>query len=178
MEIFVTRHGQTDWNVAGRCQGLTDIELNETGIEQAKELADKLKEEKIDVIITSPLKRALRTAQIINENKNCPIIIDEGFIERNLGEYEGKHFTELPSNSWNYIENAKFNNAESAREIIKRVYVALDKVIEKYKGKNVLIVTHGGTAIPINCYFNGIPESGNLKESFHITKCEIKKYSK
>ena len=58
MKLLLTRHGQTDWNVAGRIQGMTDIELNETGIRQAEEVREKLLNENIDVIITSPLKRA------------------------------------------------------------------------------------------------------------------------
>lgn len=58
MKLLLTRHGQTDWNIALKIQGTTDIELNETGIKQAEETREKLKSENIDVIITSPLKRA------------------------------------------------------------------------------------------------------------------------
>ena len=67
MKIYVIRHGQTDWNVAGKCQGRTDIELNETGIEQAKQAKEQLKNYNIDQIICSPLKRTRKTAEIINE---------------------------------------------------------------------------------------------------------------
>ena len=63
--LYIVRHGQTDWNVRQLRQGRTDIELNETGIEQAMELRDKLKSVKIDVCYASPLKRAMKTAQII-----------------------------------------------------------------------------------------------------------------
>ncbi len=54
MKLYVIRHGQTDWNVAGKCQGRTDIELNSTGIEQAKKAKTQLKDHKIDLIICSP----------------------------------------------------------------------------------------------------------------------------
>ena len=89
MEIIITRHGQTEWNVLGKVQGLADIELNEKGIEQAKETSKILKNEKIDLIICSPLIRARQTAEIINQGRNIPIIYDEGIIERNFGEFEG-----------------------------------------------------------------------------------------
>lgn len=90
MKILLTRHGQTDWNVAGKIQGCTDIELNQTGIEQAKIAREKLLNYDIDIIITSPLKRAKRTAEIINEGRNIPLTESKGIIERNFGEFEGK----------------------------------------------------------------------------------------
>lgn len=77
MKIYVVRHGQTDWNVAGKCQGRTDIELNNTRIEQAKNTKGQLKNHNIDLIICSPLKRAIKTVEIINEETKCNIIIDE-----------------------------------------------------------------------------------------------------
>ena len=89
MKLYVIRHGQTDWNVAGKCQGMTDIELNSTGIEQAKQASEQIYNYKIDLIICSPLKRARKTAEIINEVTNCQIISDERIIERNCGNIEG-----------------------------------------------------------------------------------------
>ena len=85
--IYIVRHGQTDWNVEGRNQGRTDIELNETGIEQAKETAKKLEDKNFDLVFSSPLKRAYKTAQIICNNN---IILDSRLIERCNGDLEGK----------------------------------------------------------------------------------------
>ena len=90
MKIYVTRHGQTDWNVQGKTQGRADIELNEVGIKQAKQTKEELKNIDIDLIICSPLKRAKKTAEIINEGRNIPIIFDDQIIERNFGEFEGE----------------------------------------------------------------------------------------
>ena len=73
MKVFVTRHGQTSWNALGKIQGKTDIELNETGKNQARETGEAIKNEHIDIIISSPLKRAKETAQIINKNFNVEI---------------------------------------------------------------------------------------------------------
>ena len=89
MKILVTRHGQTSWNVLGKIQGQTDIELNETGRIQARETGESIKNEDIDLIITSPLKRARETAEIINKNFNVNIIEDRRLMERCFGEYEG-----------------------------------------------------------------------------------------
>lgn len=102
MEILLTRHGQTEWNLLKKVQGKADIELNEKGIQQAEETRDFLKNEKIDLILCSPLKRALQTAEIINQGRNIRMIIDEAenikdffgrvydFLESIKNEYAGK----------------------------------------------------------------------------------------
>ena len=90
MKLLLTRHGQTDWNVAGKIQGTTDIELNETGKIQAKETGKKLLNYDIDVIISSPLKRAKNTAEIIRGDRDIEILLDDGLKERCFGEFEGK----------------------------------------------------------------------------------------
>ena len=82
MKIFITRHGQTEWNALGRLQGRKDIELNEVGKEQALTTGEKIKDEKIDIIITSPLKRARETAEIINKQFNVEIVEDDRLMER------------------------------------------------------------------------------------------------
>ena len=89
MNLYVVRHGQTDWNINHMILGKTDIELNEKGKKQAEEVSKKLEKEKIDLIISSPLKRTKQTAEIINKNKNIPIIYDSRIQERNFGEFEG-----------------------------------------------------------------------------------------
>ena len=97
--IYIVRHGQTDWNVEGRYQGRLDIDINEKGIEQAKIMRDELLNVKFDKVISSPLKRAIQTAQIISQFDNVgDIIIDERIIERCNGELEGKLKTEIPQN--------------------------------------------------------------------------------
>ena len=116
MKIYVTRHGQTDWNVQGKTQGRTDIELNEVGIKQAKQTKEELKNVDIDLIICSPLKRAKQTAQIINEGRNIPIIFDDQIIERNFGEFEGEKikFDEF----WDYNETQKYHKGVTIQDII------------------------------------------------------------
>ncbi len=182
MKLYVIRHGQTDWNVAGKCQGMTDIELNSTGIEQAKQTSEQISNYKIDLIICSPLKRARKTAEIINETIDCKIISDERIIERNCGNIEGTTKEEWPSivnEDIDIINNYNLNwneqNVEPVQDVCKRVWNLLDEIQEKYKGKNILLVTHGGTCRAINAYFNGIGEDG-IVHSAKIKNCEIREY--
>ena len=127
MAVLMTRHGQTDWNVEKRVQGKADIELNETGIEQAKITSEKLKNEKIDVIISSPLKRAKQTAEIINQTLNCPIIYEDGISERDFGEFEGKQRTDFDFEGfWSYKKNLQYDKAENIRDFFERIYSTLD----------------------------------------------------
>ena len=178
MAVLMTRHGQTDWNVEKRVQGKADIELNATGIEQAKITSEKLKDEKIDIIISSPLKRAKQTAEIINQTLNCPIIYEDGISERDFGEFEGKQRTDFDFEGfWSYKKNLQYDKAENIRDFFERIYSTLDGMTEKYKGKNILIVSHGGVSIPVNCYFNGIPDEDNLL-FLGLHNSEVVKYSK
>ena len=111
MEIFVVRHGQTDWNVCHKVQGSCDIELNDKGIEQAGITAEKLKSDDFDIIICSPLKRARQTAEIINQGRNILIVYDDRIAERNFGDYEGKvvDFKDVGP-LWNYNLNYNLQN--------------------------------------------------------------------
>ena len=176
MKIYFTRHGQTDWNVAHKFQGKADIALNSTGEEQAKIAKEKLENEKIDLIICSPLKRARRTAEIINSDKKLPIIYDERISERDFGEFEGKTKEEIKmSGFWNYDENVKYDKAENIQDFFKRVYTFLDEIKERYKDKNILIVAHGGVSVPVICYFNEIPKEENIIK-MAIGNCEVREF--
>ena len=142
MEILLTRHGQTQWNVLGKVQGKADIELNENGILQAEETGEILKNENIDLIICSPLKRAKQTAEIINKNRNVPIIYDEDIIERDFGEFEGVNKKDFDFEGyWSYKQNKQYQKAENIRVFFARVYKFLDKIKVEYNDKRILIVT-------------------------------------
>lgn len=115
----MTRHGQTDWNLLGKIQGQTDIELNDTGRNQAEETGMQIQNEKIDLIITSPLKRAKETAEIINKNFNVSIIEDDRLLERKYGRNEGSTKEDIQemekknpdvNELWNYNKNVKINH--------------------------------------------------------------------
>jgi len=90
MKLYLVRHGETDWNIQNKIQGQTDIVLNETGKRQAQALAELLRESyRIDVIYTSPQRRALETAQVIGRKMGIEPIIKQGLEEMSLGKWEG-----------------------------------------------------------------------------------------
>lgn len=170
--IYIVRHGQTDWNVEGRYAGRIDVQLNDTGRNQAKIVKEKLKDIKFDKVFSSPLIRAYETAEIICDNR---ITKDDRIIERSNGDLEGKLKTEI-------IEMIDFNNPKEKRYNIesiidfrKRISSFFDEITNLYKGKNILIVTHAGVGIYTRCYFEGDP-SGNDYSKYKIKNCEIIKY--
>lgn len=177
MKLLIVRHGKTNWNTEKRAAGLSDVELNEEGIEQAKVLRDKLRDTHIDVIISSPLIRAVKTAEIINENHNLDILIDEEATERNLGIYEGQpNEQEIFNKIRYYTKNVPVEQGEDCKTYTKRVFDFLDKVISEYKNKveTVLIVSHGFFLRSANWYFNGIPTEP--EEVTRIKNCQIDEY--
>lgn len=175
MKILVTRHGQTDWNVQKRMQGRTDIELNSKGIEQAYQTKENLKDEKIDLIFCSPLKRAKQTANIINEDRNVQIIYDERLLEICYGENEGNlHDSFDYDGFWNIVNTPEYKDAENVNIFLKRVEAFMNDLKNRNE-ENILIVTHNGVCRAINVYFNGIPEDNNLVK-LGIKNCEVVKY--
>lgn len=176
MRLLVVRHGRTDWNDLKKVQGLADIELNETGKMQAKEVGKSLENEKIDLIICSPLKRTRQTANIINEGKNIDIIYDERIKERDFGEFEGlnrKEFDYL--GYWTYSKNYKYENAENIQVFFKRIFDFLNDIKEKYKDKTVLLVIHGGVSVAINAYFEGLPKENEPTKNA-LQNCQVKEF--
>lgn len=182
MEIYVVRHGQTDYNVKGLFQGQKDIHLNDVGIEQAQETASKFKNINIDVILASPLQRAFQTAKYISEVTNKEIIREPRLIERSFGDMEGKSNRE----DWNikmmldYNKNYKNENIEPIQDLFKRGYECLEDITEKYKDKRVVLVTHAAISQVIECYFNGIPTIIDFEhlEPLTLKNCEVRKYMK
>lgn len=178
MKIYSTRHGQTDYNAADVILGTTDIPLNETGIAQAKKLAEYICSSdsiKIDLIVSSPMKRALTTAEAIAEINKMPIIKDNRLREWNYGKYEGLHRT-----AEGFAENKRQfgvkmgENGESLIQLSHRVYSAIDEIIERYKEKNVLIVSHGGICRVIEMYFNNM--TTEQFSNWFMGNCELLEY--
>ncbi|MBQ9181850.1 MAG: histidine phosphatase family protein [Bacilli bacterium] len=177
--IYITRHGQTNWNVQKKVMGRCDEPLNETGLSQAEETRNNLMNTDIDLIICSPLKRARQTAEIINRDRNIPIIYDERIIERDFGEFEGMETKNFDFHGyWNYYKNMQFESAENIQVFFKRVYDFLEDITEKYKDKNVLLVAHGGISIPVACFFNGnIPEESLVDAGLVLGNCQVASYT-
>lgn len=169
MKILFIRHGQTNLNNPKRMQGISNSELNEVGKEQAKEAKKELDNKNIDLIISSPLIRAIQTAEIINKDKNAQMIIDERICEINFGDIEGNLYSD---DYLNMNITTKFNNGESFEEFFNRIYNFLDELKIKYNDKKILIVAHGCVARAFRCYFDGVPEDRNIA-NYGIENCAI-----
>jgi broad specificity phosphatase PhoE len=139
--LGLLRHGQTDWNINFLLQGVTDIPMNQTGIEQVKLAAQAIRAEDWDVVLTSPLSRARQTAEIIaNQHGYTEIIEQELLIERSFGEAEG-----LSHEQW----RAKYSNldvipgGESRTQLAERSKLLLETISQELAGKRVLAISHG-----------------------------------
>ena len=154
MKLYVVRHGQTVWNADNRICGQTDIELDETGILQAQALGRDKKLDEVDIIITSPLKRACRTARFIKGDRDIPIITDIRLTEQNYGIYEGmdRGTPGFLENKTNFAYNYP-GGGESMLRLGHRIYSLLEDLKEKYPGKTLLLVCHGGVCRMIRTYF-------------------------
>lgn len=160
MKVYIVRHGQTNSNLAG-VYNLLEEDLNENGIEQAKELSKKIKDLNYEIIICSPLKRTIHTANIINI-KNKEIIYDERLVERKHGKLSGMPWNTVDREvHWNYYTEEKYADEESIKELFERVHGFLNELKNK-QYKNVLIVAHSGVSKAFYAYFNGIPKDGKF----------------
>lgn len=143
--IGLVRHGITEWNILGRSQGLSNIPLNDLGKQQAAALANRLslEEDKWDVIITSDLSRAAETADIIAAKLNIPDTVSTSKIrEINAGQIEGTTEEER-INKWGIGWRELDLGMESFEDVAKRGISFLEEAVQTYKGKRILIVSHG-----------------------------------
>ena len=174
VDLLLVRHGETDWNKEKRTQGHTDNTLNETGIAQAQQTATSLKGKKIDAIVCSDLKRAALTASIIA--KELGMEIDEEWAElreRNNGDWDGMKVEDILADHPNATDDAHtitFHhktppNGESLSAFLNRIETACNKLREKYAGKTVLVVSHGGTTRA----FHAVIENLNYKTALNIS---------
>ena len=153
--IYIIRHGQTDWNIEHRTQGHTDIALNKNGIEQAELISQKIANLKIDNIISSDLKRAYMTAQIINKKFNKTIETDKRLREFCFGTLEGITRDKITQEIWDdFNKNAKQFNAETKEEIFNRIKSFIDDLKSININQSILVVTHGGTIKMIKYYLD------------------------
>ena len=145
MTITTIRHGETDWNRERKPQGSRDIALNQAGINQANKLAIRLANEPCDIIFTSDLQRAKKTAEIINTCHNVELISSSLLRESSFGKFEGKTMNDPDTAA----EFAKFQDAR-APEYFAQVQNYLAEIIACGK-ENIFIVAHFGTIRAIIC---------------------------
>jgi uncharacterized phosphatase len=135
------RHGQTDWNINFLLQGITDIPMNQTGIEQVRTAAKAINKDDWDIVLTSPLTRAMQTAEIIADSLGFDVVMQEQLlIERSFGEAEG-----LSHEQWKqkYSNLDEIPGGESKSQLLTRSQLLLDTVSTGFAGKRVLAISHG-----------------------------------
>jgi len=154
--IILVRHGECEGNVKGIFRGRTDFPLNERGVEQAKDLAQELKNFPIKYIYSSPLNRAVQTAEIIGEASGVVVKIEEGFNNIELGSWEGRYMKEIAEQypkKWelwiSYPEKLKIENMETLYEVQKRTKTCLDKLVLEHKGEIIAVVSHRAVLKPL-----------------------------
>jgi len=164
--IYLTRHGETEWNEKKLIQGHTDIPLNTKGKEQAKILGKQLKDIDFDVVFSSDLLRAANSAEIIIKEKEMTVIKIKSLKERFFGRFEGKSLDEMRKAFGEVMlvtkekqKKLKIYDVENDEEIIARLIPFMKKTAKKYIGKKILMVTHGGLLRAFLSYVNyEVPE--------------------
>ncbi|MCQ2507487.1 MAG: histidine phosphatase family protein [Dorea sp.] len=160
MNIYVIRHGETDWNITRKLQGQVDRPLNEFGRDIARQTREGLPEDfHIDVCISSPLSRAKETAEILLEGQDVPIYTDDRLKEISFGMYEGMIFSrgesEIPDQFYDDFARPEIYPAPAGGEdfyqITARVRSFMEELYtkEEYQDKNVLLAAHGVTVCAI-----------------------------
>ena len=149
MELYIIRHGETDWNKEKRLQGRSDTELNAYGIELAQITAEALKDINFDCIYSSPLKRAYKTAEIIRRHREIEIKTDERLKEISFGVMEGVPMKERPESFQKFFTDpANYvapNGGESYEELVARTKDFIEDVVvtNSKTMERMLIVAHG-----------------------------------
>jgi len=146
--IYLARHGETLWNKTQRLQGQLDSELTPLGKAQSVGVANKLASKNIDLIISSPLGRALESAFICQKKLNVTHQISANLMERNLGHWQGQEIKKLQvlpeyNEMLNQVTSLKINSAESALACGQRIFNALKQLANEHLGQNLLIIFHG-----------------------------------
>jgi broad specificity phosphatase PhoE len=145
---LLLRHGQTELSVERRFAGRGDTPLTKDGIRQAGLVARRLARSGVDVIVTSPLQRARRTAEAVAEATGAPMVVDDDLIEADFGAWEGLTFAEADKASpgelaaWMSSPDAAPPDGESFAAVALRVLAALDRIIEAHRHRTAVVVSH------------------------------------
>ncbi len=179
-EVFMVRHGQTASNIAGLFHGATDVPLNEVGVRQAELVAERVSViESLNSLHSSPLQRALRTAQAISRRIGLEPRIHAGLAEMNFGEAEGMVLTAM-AERWPELalrfedlsdDAVRFPGGESRAEFHARVRETLDEIVMAHSGERILVVAHGGVIASLVAQIVG--DDPNDWRRYRIDNCSV-----
>ena len=187
MDFYVFRHGQSDNNQKRFWQGCQiNIDLNATGVEQARALAKSLKDKNLQLVVSSPLVRAYHTGKIVAEECQVPFLTQSSLQEADYGVAEGLSFDEVKQNwpevfaRW-IVPNAQdfdigFENGETQQEVLDRIFLVFEALAENAQYDCVGISIHGGSIALLLAYL-GVdkPKIGN-GEYIHIQRLDEGQY--
>lgn len=162
--IYLVRHAEAEGNKKRVFQGSFDADISENGHRQLERLKERFKDIKIDAVYSSPLKRALDTAQAANFYHNLPIITLDSLAEINGGHWEGVKWDDIPvlfpeeNKAW-VDEPWKFapEGGESMRSVYDRIWQAILDIVKNNQGKTVLVTSHGCAIRNFFCRAKGLP---------------------
>ena len=163
MRLYLIRHGETDWNAAGRYQGQSDIPLNRTGIQQARKIAGRLSKEKIDAIYSSDLSRARETAEQIAQAHKLKVTSDARWRELSFGDWEGLTYPEMEAKAPDELALWRSDptqyappHGETFTQLAKHVLSAFNELNDLDAEQTVVIVSHGGPLQILLCHVLGV----------------------
>ncbi len=163
MNLILIRHGETEWNRTGRCQGVADIDLNDTGRRQVGELAHSLKDADIRAVYSSDLLRALRTARQIASHHDLDVNIDKDLREMDQGDLEGLLFEDIRDRysdvmkEWRESpETLRLPGGESLSQVQDRAWSVFEKINRLHAGETVVAVSHNLTITALLCKITGV----------------------
>jgi len=164
-KLILARHGETVWNVEKIYRGRADVNLDEVGIKQAELLGKYLSNWKLEAIYSSPLKRALDTANIVARYQKIGVHVAEGLIDFDYGEWqslpeeEAKRLYPTLHNEWhNNPHKVKMPGGESLEDVRKRAVAIVNDVLPKYQG-SILLVSHRVVNKVLICSLLGLDNS-------------------
>lgn len=165
LRLYLVRHGVTDWNAEGRLQGQSDTPLAPEGIEQARKLASRLSQEKIDAVWSSDLQRARQSAEIIANPHGLEVILSPVLREASFGLWEGLTESEIialgQEDQWRNYRANSLTHRPPEGELLEEICERMLKVLEQIKVANpsgtVVVVGHGGSLRAILCDALGSP---------------------
>ena len=154
-KLILIRHAEALGNITRRFQGQIDADITENGTRQLEKLGEKMKDTPIDIIYSSDLMRAQKTAQAVRGDRNIDIIIEKKLREIDGGDWEDVPFEDLPEkwsaeyDVWCHDPaNHQMPGGESMRDVEKRMVEAIGEIVDQNKGKTVCITSHG-TALKV-----------------------------
>lgn len=181
MQIVLVRHGATDWNLQGRCQGSSDRDLSEVGVRQAEQIAALFSNEEIHAFYSSGLRRARQTAQLISRPHNLPIMIEDDVRELDHGELEGLTFNEIKRNYAEFLTRWRSEPAEirvpggeRLADVAERAWNALTQIVRRHpQAERILVVSHNFPILGIVCRVTNTHL--NEYRTFHLEPCSVTK---